>query len=367
MHPRLKDVFWRRRGADLTLVYGDRELLRIDDRNGTIELVLDLMRAGSRTSAELAFTAGAPLIAVEQLIETLDLHRLLVDDDYGGRFDAFDRHGEARSFFVPHATMQVAVHDMLERVHAAHILLLGANDVNLEVASQLARLGVGHLTVADPRSYATVNGTPYPRVVRGSPDEGDGRRVATRVSAIDPSVQTIDVREPIADATALGKLFGRDRPDVLVADLGVAASAAPWLNACCVTQGVPFTAASVGHAGALVYSVDPGRSACVACVTSASTGTQDVRAIRAAHERPIAGHFIPPISGTLASLLVLEVLRYITGYEPPAYAGQPICVDMTAGGAMHRLTWRRNETCAVCREATVGGVESAHARRAQPM
>jgi hypothetical protein len=148
MHPRLKDVFWRRHGASLSVVYGDRELLRLDDGNGTIELVLDLMRAGSRTPAELAFTAGAPLTAVEHVIEVLDLHRLLVDDDQITSFEALDSHSEARSFFLPHATLRAPAQDMLDRMHAAHVLLLGAQDINLEVAAQLASLGVGRLTVA---------------------------------------------------------------------------------------------------------------------------------------------------------------------------------------------------------------------------
>jgi molybdopterin/thiamine biosynthesis adenylyltransferase len=358
MHPRLKDVFWRRHGADLTLVYGDRELLRLDDRDGTIELVLDLLRTGSRTSAELAFTAGVPLTAVEQLMDVLDLHRLLVDDDQPGRFDAFDRHREARSFFFPHATLHVGTHDMLDRMHAAHILLLGARDINLEVAAQLASLGVGQLTVADPHSYATIDGGYCLRVGHPRHDTSDVRRIAARVSAIDPTVRAIDVHEPIADAAALGELLDRERPNVLVADLGQAASATPWLNTCCVERKVPFACASFGEAGALIYSVDPGHSACLACVTSGSAATQDAHAIRVVYERPHAAHCIPPVSGMLGSLLVLEVLRYVTAYEPPAYAGQPMRIDMTAGGAMHRLTWRRSQLCTVCRDAAVRGLDA---------
>jgi molybdopterin/thiamine biosynthesis adenylyltransferase len=358
VHPRLKNVFWQRHGSQLRLVYGDRELLRLDDRNGTIELVLDLMRTGSRTSAELAFTAGAPVTVVEQLIDVLDHHRLLVDEDRTAGFDAVDRHSEARPFFAPHATLHVATDDMLDRMHAAHIMLLGAHDINLEVAEQLASLSVGRLTVADRNSYATIDSAFRPGVGLPSHDTSDVRRVAARASTIDPTVRAIDVPEPIVDAAALGELLDRDRPDVLVVDVGQAPSATPWLNACCVERKVPFAGASLGQPGALVYSVDPGRSACVACVTSGSAASQDARAVRIAHERPHAARCIAPVSGLLGSLLVLEVLRYVTGYEPPAYAGQPMRIDMTAGGAMHRLTWRRNPSCRVCRDTTVGHTPS---------
>jgi molybdopterin-synthase adenylyltransferase len=366
MHPRLKDVFWRRHGAELRLVCGDRELLRLDDRHGTIELVLDLLRTGSRTVAELAFTAGVPLIAVEQLIDVLDRHRLLIDDDQMGRFCAFDRYGEARSFLFPHATLDVPAHEMLDRLHAAHILLLGAGDINLEVAAQLASLGVGTLTVADPLAYATIPSAHRPRVGLANPEMSNVRRIATRASMIEPTIRAIDVQQPVADAAALGELLDSDRPDVLVTDLGQAATATAWLNVCCVARVVPFASASFGPTGGLVYSVDPGQSACVACVTSGSVATQDADAVRLVYERPYATRCIPPVSALLGSLLVLEVLRYVTGYEPPAYAGQPMRIDVTAGGAMHRLTWRRNQSCIVCRDAARRGFESDPLQRILP-
>jgi len=339
---------WRRQGAELQLDYGDSEVLRLDDRNGTIELVLDLLRTGSRTCAELAFTVGAPITEVEQLIDVLELHRLVVDDDQTARFDAFDRHSAARSFFFPHATRDLAAHDMLDRLHAAHVMLLGANDINTEVAAQLARLGVGRLTVADPHSSATIDSWHRVRVGHQSHEMSGTRRVTTRASTIGPGTRTTEVREPISDEAALGELIDRDRPHVLVADLRNAASADPWLNVCCVGRAVPFASASVGQSHALVYSVDPGTSACVACVTLGSAAAQDATAVRVVYERPSASRCIPPVSAMLGSLLVLEVLRYVTGYEPPAYAGQPMRVELTAGGAMHRLTWRRNPSCPVC-------------------
>jgi molybdopterin/thiamine biosynthesis adenylyltransferase len=353
MHPRLKDVVWRRDGAELRLTYGDREVLCLDDRNGMFELVLDLLRTGSRTPAELAFTAGASLTMVEQLIDVLDLHRLLVDNDQSARFDAFDRRGEAGSFFVPHATLQVTTHAMLERMRTAHVLLLGAHDINREVLAQLTGLGVGRLTVADPHAPTTISGGHRLRVGRVAQEMTNPADVAARAPATDRTVRAVGVREPVADAVTLGKLVDRDRPDILVADLCHAAAADPWLNACCVARALPFASASYAQAGALIYSVDPGRSACVGCVTGAAAAMQDLAAVRAVFERPDTTHRIPPIAGLLASLLVLEVLRYVTGYEPPAYAGQPMRVDVTAGGTLHRLTWRRNQSCTVCRDTDI--------------
>jgi molybdopterin/thiamine biosynthesis adenylyltransferase len=358
MHPRLKDVAWRRNGAELRLTYGDREVLCLDDHDGMFELVLDLLRTGSRNPAELAFTAGAQLTMVERLIDILDLHRLLVDNDQTARFDAFDRQGDARSFFVPHATLQVTTHAMLERMRAAHVLLLGAHDINREVLAQLTGLGVGRLTVADLHSPTTIGGANRPGVARITEHTTHPAGVAARAPTTGRPVRVGGVREPVADAATLGRLLDRERPDILVADLCRAASADPWLNACCVERVLPFASVSYARAGALIYSVEPGRSACVGCVTNGAAATQDLAAVRAVFERPDTTHRIPPIAGLLASLVVLEVLRYVTGYEPPAYAGQPVRVDLTAGGVLHRLTWRRNRSCSVCRDIEVGVLDS---------
>jgi hypothetical protein len=43
-------VSWNRRGAKLTLIYEQREQLRLDDEDGTVELMLDLLRVCSMPS-----------------------------------------------------------------------------------------------------------------------------------------------------------------------------------------------------------------------------------------------------------------------------------------------------------------------------
>jgi hypothetical protein len=117
-----------------------------------------------------------------------------------------------------------------------------------------------------------------------------------------------------------------------------------------VNQRVPLVGAALGQAGALVHSVDPGRSACTACVTSGHSKAQDAYVTRLLHEQPSPALRVPPAAAILGSLVVLEVLRYVTGFEPPAYAGQPMHVEFGAGGMMRRLTWRRDPACLVCND-----------------
>ena len=54
VRPKLKDVFWERSGAELRLVRDAQEQLRLDDPDGLVELLLDLLCKGSRTPPELA-------------------------------------------------------------------------------------------------------------------------------------------------------------------------------------------------------------------------------------------------------------------------------------------------------------------------
>jgi molybdopterin-synthase adenylyltransferase len=353
MHPRLKDVFWRRHGAELRLVHGAREHLRLDDRNGTVELVLDLLRAGSRTPAELAITVGTPLITVEHLLDVLDRHRLLVDDDRANRFRDFDEVlSSAGSFFAPHATLGLAAHDMLGRLRAAHVLMVGVGGINAEVATQLAGLGVGQLTVAAARPRDPSDAAWSVPRQRLSDHANDAGPFVARVAAIDPTVQVVAADVSVGGAPTLGALLDRQSPDIVVADLGRAVSADAWVNASCVERGVSLVSAAIGENGAVVYSVDADRSACVACVTAGPAAAQDSRAVRVLYERPSPALCVPPVSGLVGSLVVFEVLRYITGYEPPAYANQPMHVELAAGGAMRRLTWRRDPSCPVCGQAS---------------
>ncbi|HEY7175188.1 MAG TPA: hypothetical protein VH442_09745, partial [Micromonosporaceae bacterium] len=114
-----------------------------------------------------------------------------------------------------------------------------------------------------------------------------------------------------------------------------------------VARGVPFVRAATKQTTATVYSVDPGRSACVACAAGTSIG-QSPDALRLLRERTAPGLAMGPFSGLLASLAALEILRYVTGFEPPAYAGQPVHVEFGAGADMRRLAWRRDPACPVC-------------------
>ncbi|HKE63934.1 MAG TPA: ThiF family adenylyltransferase [Micromonosporaceae bacterium] len=352
MRPRLKDVFWERYGAELGLVFDAREQVRLDDPDGAVELLLDLMRKGSRTPPELADVVGVPLHAVDRIIAELDAHRLLVDDDRAGRIgtDASERYADNLAFFDRYATLAVGREDMQERVHAAHVLVLGLGGVNTTVVGHLCGFGVDRLTLVDAGTIG-VRDLARQQLARWR-DVGTrtARRAAVWVRDIDPSMQVDAVDVGVGDAAAFGAVLDRFCPDIVVADVDGTVDVDLWVNAACVARNVPFIRAATKQTTATVYSVDPGRSACVACAAGTSVG-QSPDVLRLLRERPAAGLGMGPVSGMLASLAALEILRYVTGYEPPAYAGQPMRIEFGAGTDMRRLAWRRDTACGTCAPA----------------
>jgi len=372
MRPRMKDVFWERSGAELRLVYHAREPVRLDDPDGLVELLLDLLRKGSRTPQELADVVGVGLAAVNRVVAVLDRHRLLVDDERLGRVGGSnrDRYADDLSFFEPYATLAVGQEDMVERLQAAHVMVLGLGGVNAAVVAHLSGLGVDRLTLVDSGLIGQCD-LAWQHMARQR-DVGTRivRRAAAWVRDVDPILQVDAVDEAVADVSALKATLDRYCPDLVVVDVppggfGSDSPIAPldargaravdgtdgvdyWVNAACVAARVPFVRAAIGETGAMVYSVDPGRSACVACLMSAPGRGQSPVAVRLLCERPTPALRVGPVAGLLGSLAAFEAIRFLTEYEPPAYAGCPGHVDFAGGVDFRRVMWQRNVDCPVC-------------------
>jgi hypothetical protein len=101
-----------------------------------------------------------------------------------------------------------------------------------------------------------------------------------------------------------------------------------------------------------VWSVDPGRSACLACEQRQGLSDADADAdaevatvlagLRLHATRPRTNRGIGPIAGLLGALGAFELLRYLTRYEPPAYTANPLFIDFAAGCATRQQGWPRD-------------------------
>jgi molybdopterin/thiamine biosynthesis adenylyltransferase len=106
----------------------------------------------------------------------------------------------------------------------------------------------------------------------------------------------------------------------------------------------------------VVWSVDPGRSACLECayrLSPTDAGADDELAsthagVRLFRSKPRTNRGIGPVAGLLGALGAFELLRYLTGYEPPVYAANRLLIDFAAGCATRQQAWPPDPDCPVC-------------------
>lgn len=368
--PRLKTVVWERTGTELRVVYDRREQLLIDDADGSAEALLELLHAGGRTVEELAgaLSMGDRRVSAGDAagaVEAFDAHGLLEDGNRLGRLSAHDaeRHFSSLAFFQSFASLSRSREDFCESLRNSHVLVLGTGGFNSNVLPHLCGLGVGRLTLLDrdavePRNFARQY------LYRWS--EIGQRKVARAVEwvrAFDPSIDVRGIDTGIDGPAQLGELLDELQPDVVADGIDHPGEVDAWVNAACVSRGVPFVRGGMWVTEGLVWSVDPGRSACLQC---ASLPDPDAAGMDAATATALAGltlhdvrqartnRGIGPVAGLLGALGAFEVLRYLTGFEPPVYAGNSLVIDFAAGCAMRQQSWPRDPACTVCGPDSTG-------------
>jgi molybdopterin/thiamine biosynthesis adenylyltransferase len=126
-----------------------------------------------------------------------------------------------------------------------------------------------------------------------------------------------------------------------------------WVNQVCVAAGVPFITGGMQTARGLYYSIDPGRSGCLACW---QTAQRIARRGAPPVERPDRiNRGIGPVASLMGALVALESVRYLTQFAPPISAGRLWLVDFATGQLEVAFDWPRLPDCAVCASARPGG------------
>jgi molybdopterin/thiamine biosynthesis adenylyltransferase len=368
MVPRLKGVVWQRTGAELRVVYDIRDHFVLDDPDGLIETLLELLAEGGRNLTELAGTfvrRGTPVPErdLADAVAMLDAHRLLEDERLLGRIDPAgqQRYFSNLAFFESFATLRRSREDFQRALHDAHVLVLGTGGLNSNTIPHLCGLGVGRLTLLDrdvvePRNFAR-------QYLYRHADIGT-RKVglaADWVRGFDPSIKVEALDAAVDSAAQVGDLVDRFAPDLVMSGIDSPAQVDTWVNDACVGRGVPYVRGGMYVTQGLVWSVDPGVSGCRSClpgddeVEDLSGGEAGQReAIALFGNKPRTNRGIGPVAGLLGALCAFEVLRYLTRFEPPAYAGWPVIVDFSDGCATRRADpWPRTATCPVCDSAPV--------------
>jgi molybdopterin-synthase adenylyltransferase len=351
----LKSVAWARDGDDLRVVYDRRSQLIIGDPSGQVERLLELLRTGGRTHDQLAIELSVHTDEVEAAIELLDAHGIVEDGARRTGLSAADqlRHASNLGFFESFASLARSREDMQRTLINAHVLVLGAGGLSCTVIQHLCGLGVGRLTIVDRDVVEGRNLARQFLYRHGDVGTAKVLRAAEWVREFDPSIEVTAIEEDLQSLDRVADLLARHRPDAVCAGVDTPHEIDAWVNAACVAAQVPFVRAGIWVTQGLVWSVDPGRSACSGCHQHGGPDdeelTEQLAGIRLFARTGGGNRAIGPVTGLLGSLAAFELLRFLTRFEEPAYAGACLELDFAAG-CTSRLDgpWPKNPDCQVC-------------------
>lgn len=372
MTPRLKGMDWERAGDQLRLVYDVRERFVIEDPDGSVELLLELLREGGRTVDQLAGALAArgrpvPVEDVVRGVRLLDEHRFLEDERRLGQVDGAgqERFFSNLAYFESFATLRHSREDFQLALRDAHVLVLGTGGLNSNTIPHLCGLGVGRLTLLDQDAVEVRN---FARQYLYRHRDIGARKVQVAmdwVRAFDPDIKVEALDTGVRGPEDVAELVDRFTPDVVMSGIDGPRGVDDWVNAGSVSRGVPYVRGGMYVTQGKIISVDPGVSACRACDGSAAGPAGDLSAVGADEEaaalalysaRPRVNRGIGPVAGLLGALCAFEVLRYLTRFEPPAYAGRPLLIDFAHGCTPTQpTTWPRNPSCGVCGDQQADG------------
>jgi molybdopterin/thiamine biosynthesis adenylyltransferase len=359
MVPVLKPLGWEPIEAAVRIVLDPRESIELADEDGSVAALLTLLADGRHDVDGLyrALNAGFPTVSREDVldaIEALDELRLIEDRDRTGDLTEAERlrHFSNLAFLRTFSTLAASAETMVRRVRDSHVLVLGVGGLGSNVLQNLCGLGVGRLTLADrddvePRNFAR-------QFVYRARDIGRPKieRAAEWVQEFDPQIEVRTIRADFADAASVAEVVDSTRPDAVCAAVDDPAEIDQWVNAACVRAGVPFVRGGMMVTEGVIWSVQPGHSACYAC-EQPSDGSSAWVANAVLHARgvPRINRGAGPVATLLGSLVSFEILRFLTGFTAPRYAGATAVLDL-AGDCSAIITARpRRPDCPVCGSA----------------
>jgi molybdopterin-synthase adenylyltransferase len=357
VRPKLKDAIWRRGGEELYLIIEPETQIVLSDPGGSVEELLGLLREGTRDEAglvaALADLSESPDAAeVKAAIDALDELGVLEDADVPAVLSASqtERYFSNVAFFTTFASISRPAVAFQRALLDAHVLFLGTGGLGSTAIQALTGAGVGRMTLLDndkvePRNFARQY--LYTEADIGRPKV---ERAAAWVRAFDSRVDVRTVRRWIGGPDDIADLLegvdlvvdGVDRPNAID----------DWVNEACVTAGVPFVRGGMFVRRLLYWSVDPGRSACLACQKHQESLADEADSVTADQlaQLPRVNRGIGPVASMAGALVAMEALRYLTGFAPPTAVGKWRFIDF-ATGAEEVKEWQRWPDCPVCRAA----------------
>jgi molybdopterin-synthase adenylyltransferase len=357
VRPQLKSISVVRQGSQLVLVRRSLEETYLDDDNGSVAALLQILAGGRHTVAELPAAmrehgfevTGAE---VEAAISALDEAGVLLraDSDADLPPATRQRHASNLRFYDLFADFNRSGADFQRAMAGADVLLLGAGGLGSGVLQSLVGLGVGRIRLVDCDTVEEKNLARQFAYGRG--DVGRSKVKAARDWAARHSPETtVDaVHEQIADAGSIRRLGAG-------ASLVVSAIDTPddihlLVNEACFDLGVPFVTGGLQYSTVFYWSVRPGVSPCRQCLELHRADEARAMPERANPTVLLStgrvNRATGPIAQLLAGFITLEAARYLTRTDPPVAAATYHTIDVADGMRTTRAPWNRHPDCPLC-------------------
>lgn len=348
MKPRLKSYYKQVNDSEIILVRDPGVQITLPDPGGEIRRLLELLN-GERTTEEVtALLASArPGLTADDVTEAvlaLNQAGLLEDAAAPVSLSAWqqERYLSNLAFFGTFASLERSRYQFQETLRGARVVMLGAGGLGSTVLYDLAGLGVGHLTVLDCDRVEARNLARqflYSEADVGRPKL---QLAVERLRAFNSEIEIVPVERRVHGPADVAPLL--DRADLVICGIDTPREVYTWVNEACVAARVPWIAGGMYVARGTYYSVQPGRSGCLACLKLMQERQGD--AAFTPPERINRG--IGPVASLMGALVAQEAVRYLTGFAPPVSAGRYWVVDFVTGHADVGLEWPKLPDCPVC-------------------
>lgn len=221
-----------------------------------------------------------------------------------------------------------------EKLKGSSVLVSRAGGLGSVVAYELAAAGVGKLVLAHG---GDVKPSDLNRQLLMTHDWLGKPRVESaerRLRELNPRLEVVAHPENVSD----------ENVDALVDQVDLIVDCAPLfeeryaMNRAAVEQSKPMVECAMYDLEATLFTVQPGRSACLACIQPAAPPTWK-------RQFPVFG----AVSGTVGCMAAMEAIKVLAGFGEPLL-DRMIRLDLRTM-AWHEFALARREGCAACGHA----------------
>ncbi|TCO44245.1 HesA/MoeB/ThiF family protein [Actinocrispum wychmicini] len=353
MIPRLKSLQVESVAGGVIIHRRALERTHLADAEGSVAVLLRLLREGTRTEDELVPAMAAegfqvPRDDIAAALAQFDEWRILerAGDDDTLTPAVRERHQSNLRFYDVSADLTVSSADQHRAVASARVLLLGAGGLGSGILQSFVGLGVGHVTLVD---FDTVEIKNLARqFAYGLAAVGRRKVDAAKAWAAAYSGGTVvdAVHRRVEDVVAIQELATGH--DVVVCAVDTPGNVQLLVNEACCDLGIPFVAGGLAYSSLVYWSVQPGTSACRQCLELRRAEEPAAEGAGPLFDSQPVNRATGPVVQVLSGLMAMEAMRFVRRTEAPValacYHVLQLADDMTTS----RDPWQRHPDCPWC-------------------